>query len=169
MRRAVVPLVAVAIVAGLIVFEVASSGSGQTGKPAPPLPSKVLQAPKVTLASLRGEPTLINFWASWCEPCRQEAPELARFADSIHGGRLIGVDYTDRAAPGRDFVRQYGWDFPVLEDPDGIYGARYNFSGLPTTVVLDAQGRIVEELRGPQTRVDLQRALDAAASASRLR
>ncbi len=167
MRRVVIPLVAMALVVGLIVFEIASSGPGQRGKPAPPLPPAVLQAPKVTLAGLRGKPALINFWASWCEPCREEAPELQRFERSIHGGRLIGVDYTDQAAQGREFVRRYDWKFPVLEDPDGIYGARYNLSGLPTTVVLDSQGRIVEELRGPQTRADLQRALRAAGSRSR--
>lgn len=164
MRRFVVPGIAVALVAGLIAFEALSAGSGETGKPAPPLPSAVLQAPKTSLASLRGEPALVNFWASWCEPCRQEAPELARFQHSLHGGHLVGVDYTDREGAGRDFIRKYGWTFPVLDDPDGIYGARYHLNGLPTTVVLDARGRIVETLRGPQTAADLQQALDAAKS-----
>jgi cytochrome c biogenesis protein CcmG/thiol:disulfide interchange protein DsbE len=161
-RRAV-PILVVIAVAGLIVFEVASAGSGDEAKPAPPLPSAVLQAPKTTLAGLRGKPALVNFWASWCEPCRQEAPELERLNRSLHGqARLVGVDYTDQSDNARDFIRRYGWTFPVLSDPDGIYGARYGFSGLPTTVVLDSQGRIVETLRGPQTAADLRRALDSA-------
>jgi cytochrome c biogenesis protein CcmG/thiol:disulfide interchange protein DsbE len=123
----------------------------------------VLQAPKTSLASLRGKPALINFWASWCEPCREEAPELERFARSLHGeGRLVGVDYTDQTDGGREFVRRYGWTFPILSDPDGVYGARYRFSGLPTTVVLDPRGRIVETLRGPQSAADLRAALRAA-------
>ncbi len=165
MRRAVVPAVAVALVAGLIAFEVLSSSSNGSPKPAPPLPSAVLQAPRETLASLRGKPALINFWASWCDPCRKEAPELERFNRSLHGaGRLVGVDYTDQPGAARDFIHHYGWTFPVLEDPDGIYGARYAFSGLPTTVVLDSRGRIVETLRGPQSAADLRAALDAADS-----
>jgi cytochrome c biogenesis protein CcmG/thiol:disulfide interchange protein DsbE len=161
-RRAL-PILAVVAVVGLIAFEVASAGSGGNGEPAPPLPSAVLQAPKTTLASLRGKPALVNFWASWCEPCRQEAPELERLNRSLHGeAHLVGVDYTDKAGNARDFIRQYGWTFPVLSDPDGIYGARYRFSGLPTTVVLDSQGRIVETLRGPQSAADLRQALDSA-------
>jgi cytochrome c biogenesis protein CcmG/thiol:disulfide interchange protein DsbE len=160
-RRAV-PILAVVAVAGLIVFEVASAGSGDKREPAPPLPSAVLRAPKTTLASLRGKPALVNFWASWCEPCRQEAPELERLDRSLQGkAGLVGVDYTDKTGNARDFIRKYGWTFPVLSDPDGIYGARYRFSGLPTTVVLDSRGRIVETLRGPQSAADLRQALNA--------
>ena len=163
MRRAVLPVVGVVLVAGLIAYEVLSAGSSSKARPAPPLPTTVLQAPKTTLASLRGKPALINFWASWCEPCRKEAPELERLQRSLHGaGRLVGVDYTDQTDAGRKFIDEYGWSFPVLEDPDGIYGARYRFSGLPTTVVLDAKSRIVETLRGPQTAAELRQALRSA-------
>jgi cytochrome c biogenesis protein CcmG/thiol:disulfide interchange protein DsbE len=162
-RRAVVPVLAVALVAGLIAFEALTAGSSDTAKPAPALPSAVLQPPRVTLADLRGKPALINFWASWCDPCRKEAPELERFDRSLHGAaRLVGVDYTDQADSARAFIARYGWTFPVLEDPDGIYGARYEFTGLPATVVLDSRGRIVETLRGPQTQADLRRALRSA-------
>jgi cytochrome c biogenesis protein CcmG/thiol:disulfide interchange protein DsbE len=163
-RRVAVPAIAVAVVAGLIAFEALSADSGEAGKPAPPLPSAVLQPPRESLASLRGEPALINFWASWCGPCREEAPELQRFQRSLHGARLVGVDYTDREDAGRNFVREHGWSFPVLDDPDGIYGARYHLPGLPTTVVLDSEGRIVETLRGPQTVADLRAAVRDAGS-----
>ena len=163
MRRFAVPAIAVALVAGLIVYEVAGSGSGSQGKPSPPLPPTVLQPPKETLASLRGAPALVNFWASWCDPCREEAPQLQRLQGSLGGaGKLVGVDYTDQRDGGLGFLHKYGWTFPILEDPDGVYGARFNLNGLPTTVVLDAQGRIVETLRGPQTAADLRRALREA-------
>jgi cytochrome c biogenesis protein CcmG/thiol:disulfide interchange protein DsbE len=162
-RRAIVPALAAVAVVGLIAFEVLSAGSSGRAKPAPPLPSAVLQAPKATLAGLRGKPALINFWASWCDPCRKEAPELERFDRSLHGaGRLVGVDYTDRADSAQGFIHQYGWTFPVLSDPNGTYGARYEFSGLPTTIVLDSRGRIVQTLRGPQTVADLRGALKSA-------
>jgi cytochrome c biogenesis protein CcmG, thiol:disulfide interchange protein DsbE len=163
MRRAL-PLLAVALIAGVIVFEVATAGNnGDAGKPAPPLPTAVLQPPRTTLASLRGKPALVNFWASWCEPCRKEAPELERLHRVLHGSAaMVGVDYTDQADAARGFIGRYGWNFPVLSDPDGVFGARYGFSGLPTTVVLDSRGRIVETLRGPQTVADFRQALAAA-------
>jgi cytochrome c biogenesis protein CcmG/thiol:disulfide interchange protein DsbE len=164
MRRAFIPALAVLAVAGLIVVEVITAGStGETGKPAPALPSAVLQPPKMTLAGLRGKPALINFWASWCDPCRKEAPELERLNRSLKGtAQLVGVDYTDQEEGGRSFIRKYGWSFPVLSDPNGVFGARYSFSGLPTTAVLDTRGRIVQTLRGPQTELDFRQALNAA-------
>lgn len=167
MRRAL-PFLAGALVIGVIVFEVATSGDGgNTGEPAPPLPTAVLQPPKTTLADLRGKPALVNFWASWCEPCRKEAPELERLDSSLHGSAaLIGIDYTDRADAARAFVAKYGWGFPILSDPDGIYGARFGFSGLPTTIVLDSRGRVAQTLRGPQTLADFRQALRAAGAQS---
>ncbi|HVO55656.1 MAG TPA: TlpA disulfide reductase family protein [Solirubrobacterales bacterium] len=164
MRRYLVPAVAVALVAGLIAYEALSSGNGNTGQPAPPLPPAVLQPPKETLASLRGKPALVNFWASWCEPCHEEAPQLTKLQGTLgDSGTLVGVDYTDKQSGARDFIKKYGYTFPILEDPDGVYGARFHFSALPTTVVLDARGRIVETLRGPQTAAELRRALKEAA------
>jgi cytochrome c biogenesis protein CcmG, thiol:disulfide interchange protein DsbE len=163
-RRAIAPALAAFAVIALLAFEVLSSGStGDLGKPAPPLPHEVLQPPKVTVGSLRGKPALINFWASWCDPCREEAPELERLSRSLHGtARLVGVDYTDQETAARSFIRQYGWTFPVLSDPNGIYGARYGFTGLPTTIALDSRGRVVQTLRGPQTEASLLSAVKAA-------
>lgn len=164
MRRFALPAIAVALVACLIAYEALSAGgSGGRGKPSPPLPPTVLQPPKETLASLRGAPALVNFWASWCEECREEAPELRKLQRSLKGeGKLVAVDYTDTESRARAFLRRYGLTLPVLDDPEGIYGARFNLNGLPTTVVLDSQGRIVETLRGPQTVADLRKALREA-------
>lgn len=155
---------AAAAVVALIVFEVATASSGsKTGHQAPPLPSKVLQGPKVTLAELRGKPALIDFWASWCEPCRQEAPEIARLQHTIgNEAALVGIDYTDREDSGRAFISEHGWRFPVLSDPNGIYGAHFGFSGLPTAIVLDPAGKISAVLRGPQSLPALRQALREA-------
>ena len=163
MRRAVPIALALAMVAVIVVEVLTANSNGTEGKPAPALPVEVLQPPRVTLADLRGHPALINFWASWCDPCRKEAPELERLYRSMPGGAgLVGVDYTDQEDGARSFIRSYGWTFPILSDPNGVYGARYGFSGLPTTVVIDAKGRIVETLRGPQTASDFRRALESA-------
>jgi cytochrome c biogenesis protein CcmG/thiol:disulfide interchange protein DsbE len=151
------------VVALIVVEVVTAGGNGGTGQPAYPLPTKVLQGPQVTLADLKGKPALINFWASWCEPCREEAPEVAHLSRALHGqAAVVGIDYTDREDSARSFLRQYGWTFPVLSDPDGIYGARYGFSALPTTIVLDSEGKVAATLRGPQSAADFRRELRRA-------
>lgn len=164
MRRVLLPaLAALAVVTVLVVEVFTASSNGNEGEPAPPLPTAVLQAPKVTLADLHGGPALINFWASWCDPCREEAAELERFYSSLpKRAHLVGVDYTDQEGPAQAFIKTYRWTFPVLSDPNGIFGAKYRFTGLPTTVAIDAEGRIVQTLRGPQTVGDLRRALNEA-------
>jgi thioredoxin-like negative regulator of GroEL len=102
----------------------------------------------------------VNFWASWCAPCKQEAPELQRFDQGLHGqATLIGVDWGDSAGNARDFITKAGWQYPVLRDASQRIGDEYGINGLPTTFVLDADGNIVATLQGPQTAADLQRAL----------
>jgi cytochrome c biogenesis protein CcmG/thiol:disulfide interchange protein DsbE len=167
MRRFLVPAGAMlAVVAALVLVEVLSGSSGNSNpRPAPPLPPTVLVPPKETVATLRGKPALVTFWASWCDPCRKEAPDLERFSRSLgNRARLIGVAYTDTASGSRSFIRDEGWTFPNLSDPNGTYGQRYRLSGLPSTAVIDAGGRITEVLRGPQTLSTLN---DALASVSK--
>jgi cytochrome c biogenesis protein CcmG, thiol:disulfide interchange protein DsbE len=162
--RLVLGIVAAAVVAGLVVAELATSGSGQAAKPAPPLPAQVLNGPKANLASLRGKPALVNFWASWCEPCRQEAPGLERLSKELRGrARLVGVDFNDDSTQNAEaFIRDHGLTYPIVRDGDGKVGERYGVSGLPTTFVLDADGQIVRTLRGPQSAAALREALSAA-------
>ena len=114
----------------------------------------------MTLASLRGRPAAINFWASWCSPCHKEAPELEQVARQLRGrARLVGIDWTDGAGAARSYVRQYELTYPNLIDADGATGSKFGLNGLPTTFILDPQGRITDVLRGPQTADSLLRAL----------
>jgi cytochrome c biogenesis protein CcmG/thiol:disulfide interchange protein DsbE len=125
----------------------------------------VLVPPKVTVESLRGKPAVVNFWASWCEPCREEAPHLQRFHErNRERVALVGVSYTDNAAGARRFIERYGWTFPNLSDPEGLAGAEYDLVGLPVTVVLDSEGRVARRLSGPQTEAKLDAAVRAAES-----
>jgi cytochrome c biogenesis protein CcmG/thiol:disulfide interchange protein DsbE len=168
MRRARGPVIAVAaVIAVFVIIEVLSGSSGSSGgRPkASPLPPTPLTGRAISLADLRGKPALINFWASWCGPCRQEAPELRRFSRTLDGkARLVGVDYTDEASSARAFARQAGWDYPLLRDPNGTYGDRYGLPGLPATAVLDSRGRVVALLKGPQSVEKLRAALAEARS-----
>jgi thiol-disulfide isomerase/thioredoxin len=110
---------------------------------------------------------VIAFFASWCGPCRLEAPALERFATSPIGrGQMIAVDYGDVPARARAFIARYHWSFPVLSDPSTAFGDAYGVAHLPTTVILDANGRIVARDYGAQTIASLDRAFRAARSLS---
>jgi thiol-disulfide isomerase/thioredoxin len=162
-RRGRGTLLALALVAGLVAAELLGGSGNGSGREAPALPGAVLIPPRATVASLRGKPAAINFWASWCGPCRQEAPQLEHLGRSLHGeARLVGVDWDDGLAGAKAFARRYRWSFPVLRDTSGEVGERYGVVGLPTTFILDPGGRIVETLRGPQTVQSVRRALQQA-------
>lgn len=165
---AAIVLLAGALVAGLLLASSdATSIAGPEAtpsakrRPAPELAGTVLVPPPVTLADLRGKPALVNFWASWCVPCREEAPHLARFDREMRQrARLVGIDFQDAKADALAFVREFGWRFPNLRDPDGALAARYGLVGLPTTYVLDPRGRIGLALTGAQTFESLVRAVE---------
>jgi thiol-disulfide isomerase/thioredoxin len=155
---AVVALIAIVLLSG-------TSKRSETGRPAPQLPTAVLIPPQVTLASLRGEPAAINFWASWCTPCRKEAPDLERVARSLHGrARLVGVDWSDGISAARSYVSQNHLTYPNLIDSKGVAGSNFGLEGLPTTFILDSQGKITDVLRGPQSAESLLRALHLTSS-----
>ena len=154
-------LIVVGVIAALVVAVILSGTNGSTGRAAPALPSEVLTPPRQTLAGLRGQPAAINFWASWCAPCRKESPALEQLYRS-RKVQLVGVDYSDGAASARDFIDQHGLTYPMLRDPDGKVGDRYGVTGLPATAILDSRGRITQLLRGPQTESSVQAALDDA-------
>ena len=151
------------VVVGVVGAELLTAGGSSSARPAPQLPDQVLAGPRVDLASLRGKPALVNFWASWCPPCRQEAPELKRFDETLGDkANLVGVDWNDTTDNAKKFIAQAGWQYPILRDPSQAVGTAYGLGGLPTTFVLNSQGQIVETLRGPQTAAKLRAALASA-------
>ena len=149
------------VVAALGVAELASGGGNDgADRAAPPLPAKALRPPGTDLAALRGKPALVDFFASWCDPCVAEAAELRKLSASLDGrADIVAVDWDDSGARARAFVRRHGWTFPVLADTSGKAGESYGLVGLPTSFVLDPQGRIVATLQGPQTAARLRQAL----------
>ena len=115
------------------------------GGPAPVFTAKRLDATgTIDLASLRGKPVVLNFFASWCEPCKAEAKVLETAARQYKNRVVfLGVDYHDVTSDGRRFLRAHGITYPTVQDGSGMVGDRYGLTGVPETYFIDAQGRLV--------------------------
>jgi cytochrome c biogenesis protein CcmG, thiol:disulfide interchange protein DsbE len=104
-----------------------------------------------SLADRRGEVVILNYWASWCDPCRDESPLLERWHKRIvsRDGTVLGVDTLDLTSDAQSFVRRYQLTYPMLRDGDGGTQSRFGVVGYPETIVLDRRGRIAAVQRGP--------------------
>ena len=149
-------IVALACVAGLLALLVwkltHQEHAPPVGSQAPAFTLPRLEGPgSVSLASLRGHPAVLNFWASWCIPCKSEAPVLERYWQRYRsrGVKFVGIDYHDFPTDARTFVSVHGLTFPTLADGSGSVTGQYGISQVPETYVLDSAGRIVAHLAGP--------------------
>lgn len=142
---------------------ISQTGSGH-GAPAPPRLARTFSLAKlghpdarVSLASYAGKPLIVNFFASWCTPCRHETPLLARFYASEHGQvTVVGIDSNDQTAAALRFARNTGIGYPVGVDPyPSTTTTSYGVLALPQTFFLNAQHRIVSHVIGPLTLKDL--------------
>lgn len=125
------------------------------GFAAPDFTLKTLDGGEVSLSEFRGRPAFINFWASWCGPCRAEMPDIvAAYAEHKDGGlQVLAIDLTveDTLADVQAFVDEFDMTFPVLLDEDGSVSQAYSVFGLPTSVFVDAAGVIRAVNAGPLT------------------
>jgi peroxiredoxin len=133
----------------------------QPGTPAPPLRLRGLDGRPVDLAALRGRPVVVNFWATWCEPCVREFPLLARAAAVHRADRLavVGVLTGDRPAEARAFVRRHHATWPVGVDTDGATAAAWQAVGLPHTFFVRPDGTLASHHFSELTQASLDRQL----------
>jgi cytochrome c biogenesis protein CcmG/thiol:disulfide interchange protein DsbE len=115
----------------------------RTGQAAPALTGKALDGTSVDLSSLRGKPVIVNFWASWCTPCRDEFPLFAAKLAELgptDGLQVIGVLYKDQPELARQFLADTGASWPTVDDPDGTLARVYRVAAPPQTYFIDKDG-----------------------------
>lgn len=105
----------------------------------------------VSISSLHGKPVVLNLWASWCIPCRQEAPALESAWQQYQsqGVEFIGVDVQDTQQAGQQFISENGITYPIVTDADGHLSINYGMTGVPETYFISPSGRIVGKIAGP--------------------
>lgn len=140
---------------------VAVNTTGQIGRvsagPAPDFALQLYDGGTFRLAEQRGKVVVVNYWASWCPPCREEAPILERgwrvYRD--RGVVFVGVDIWDTEQDARAFLRRYGVTYPNGPDPKGVAAVDYGVTGLPETFFIRADGTIARHWIGPLTSAQL--------------
>ena len=125
------------------------------GKPAPDFKLKTLDGKEVSLSDYRGKVVLINFWATWCPPCREEMPLFKRVYERYKnkGFEILAVSTDTSVDPVKKFVKEYKLDFPVLLDTDNI-SSLYGIQGLPTSFLIDREGKIVKVRLGKYKEIE---------------
>jgi len=119
---------------------------------------------KSSLAALRGKVVVLNFWASWCQPCQVEAPLLQRAQARLRraDATVLGVTYLDATPDSRGFVRRFGLTYPNLRDNDGVFAHSYGTDQLPESFVIDRRGHVAAVSRGEIGQQFIDRALALA-------
>jgi cytochrome c biogenesis protein CcmG/thiol:disulfide interchange protein DsbE len=181
MKRSAVPFAAILAVAALVfvlVYGVAAKSDDKTLDEAvkknemPTAPSRTLpvlggDGQQRALADYKGKVVILNFWASWCTPCRTEAPELEKAQKQLQDsgqGTVLGISYQDAPADSEKFMEQYDLTYPSLRDVGGQLAKDYGTRALPETFVVNPQGKIVALSRGTVTQQFLDDAIEKAAA-----
>ena len=191
-RSRVVPAIAGCIAAciGLLALTACSGSDSEVGsgfvagdgslvvidesqrKPAPDITGTTLDGKPFSLSALQGNITVLNVWASWCAPCRAEAPVLEKVwkAQQGNGVRFIGLDTRDSDTSARAFVRRFGITYPNVIDRDGALQLRFSDTlppqAIPSTIVIDEEGRVAARALGKISESTLLGMIDAARTTS---
>ena len=163
-------IIAVCVAGSLVAIGVVGSASGQAARPAP-VAAPAFSLPllgdesgqQVALGAYRGQPVIVNFFASWCEPCKTETPLLATFYRTEKGKvALVGLDENDTLGNATSFTRADGVSYPVGWDPHFTVASAYGVNALPQTFFLNARHQIVDRVFGKVTLASLHRGIALA-------
>ena len=166
---------AVGVVAGLLILLVWKVAGGSESEveglrrgETPPAPGfslpRLTGDGEIALDDYRGKAVVVNFWASWCKPCKAEAP-LLEHAWREHRGRglvVIGVNSQDLSSDARAFARQVGWTYPLVRDGQGDILGPYAVAAFPETFFVNREGKVVARIDGEVTRETLAANIERA-------
>jgi thiol-disulfide isomerase/thioredoxin len=165
-------IIAVCVAGSLIAIGVVGSASGQAARPAP-VAAPAFSLPllgdesgqQVALSKYQGKPLIVNFFASWCDPCKTETPLLAKFYRAEKGKvALVGLDENDTVGNATSFTRADGVSYPVGWDPHFTVASAFGVNALPQTFFLNARHQIVDRIFGAVTLASLNRGIALATS-----
>lgn len=155
-RLLLLALIPAVVVAGLWVVAAARSpedpgAAVELSGPMPEIDGPALLGGEVTPAAYRGKVVVVNFWASWCGPCRQEQPGLQRLSEEYEGRvQFIGVNFKDDPAAARAYIDEFAVTYPSVQDSTGRIAHDFQIPWLPATVLVDAEGQLRYRLLGAQ-------------------
>ena len=140
----------VVVVVGLVIGWIVRSGPAETadiGQPAPDFTVELIEGGEFTLSESRGQAVVVNLWASWCGPCREEIPDISAFAEANPGVQVIGVAVRDTEQSSRQFAAEMSPSYPLAFGTQAVEDAYPNF-GLPATYIIDESGMVTEIFNG---------------------
>ena len=172
-RRALWISVAVALPVAMLIAVLATRPSARSravesplvGKPAPAAAGTTIDGSQASLSALRGQWVVVNFFATWCVPCRTEHPELVRFAAAHREARdasVFAVVYSDSPSAVRGYRSEHGGDWPMLTDPDGRIALDFGVRGIPESFLVSPEGFVVTKITGGVRAADLERLVTRA-------
>jgi thiol-disulfide isomerase/thioredoxin len=154
---AVLVVTVVALGAGVLAGR--STGSSETDLTTASIDLPLLSDPgrQWSLGAQRGVPQIVNFWASWCTPCRTEMPEIERIVQESNGRiGAVGINIWDQPDAATSLMEELGITYPLVTDPGGNTAAEFEVTALPTTLLVDGDGRVVARATGRPTGEELQ-------------
>ncbi len=142
-------------------------GAKRISSPAPPLAGDDLDGGSIALVDLKGDVVVVNFWATWCTPCRDEQPALERVHREYEdrGVEFLGVDERDDLAAARAWVDEFDVTYPSIQDPSGAWADDFGLFGYPDTFVIDATGTIRWAVYGQVGEEQLRQLIDLTLAA----
>ncbi len=158
LSSAVIVLILLFASAGLTIGSGLQKPAPQLGRIAPDFTLKEIEGQKLNLKTVisKNKVTIVNFWATWCPPCRAEIPEFIEFAKKYKTEKvaLLAVNIKEDSKKVKEFAKEAGMNFPILLDSDGKVAEAYQIYAVPTTFFIDSSGKIREKVEGS---VDLSR------------
>lgn len=165
--RSVLLLAGILVLGGVLATVVANIDRGppesvvEVDGPMPSIDRLALKGSRVTPGHFRGKVTLVNFWASWCGPCRLEQPGLERLSQELDGRgvEFVGINFMDDRAAALAYLDEFAVTYPSVADREGTLAHRFGVPYLPATVLVDAQGEMRYRFAGAQTETTLRKYL----------